>query len=204
MSRVRRTLGIAVLVVALATACGSRIMLSSSAQASRSARSAAPAAVSSTAGAPTTVAPAPDLAVGELTPTRAAASAVAAAAPQPRVFTIATAGNGILYDIEPALRAALGTPEFFNHALGGFGISVLPDMWHGVFGNDIPSSNPDVVVVMLGQRDFPIAHADPTTYRAELDDAARLLSSKGARILWLGLPPQPPATLDDAGRRAVN
>jgi hypothetical protein len=129
---------------------------------------------------------------------------VAAAAPAPHVLSIATAGNGILYDIEPALRASLGTPQFFNHAMGGFGISVLPEVWRGVFGNDVPSSNPDVVIVMLGQRDFPVALADPGTYRAQLDDAVRLLSAKGARILWLGLPPQPPTMADDAGRRAVN
>ena len=207
MSEVRRSVasGILVVVLALTTACGSRVVLSSGDRTAGPAGPAVATSVTQAAAAPTPTTAAPEVAVGELTPATAAPVASIGGSPAPpHVFSVATAGNGILYDIEPALRASLGTPQFFNHALGGFGISVLPDVWHGVFGNDVPSSNPDVVIVMMGQRDFPVALADPNAYRAELDDAVRMLSAKGARILWLGLPPQPPTMLDDAGRRAVN
>ena len=204
---IRRTVGLAVLVLALATTCGSRVAGPSNDQAAGAVRAEPATSVAQGSAVPPT-SPAPrapgGVPVGELTPTTAATSPAAASSSEPRAFTVATAGNGILYDIEPALRAGLGTSQFFNHSLGGFGISVLPEVWHGVFGNDVPSSNPDVVIVMMGQRDFPVALADPNTYRSQLDEAVRLLSAKGARILWLGLPPQPPTMLDDAGRRAVN
>lgn len=194
MSGVIRVVGLAALVIALASGCGSRASVSSNVHAAGPTRSVAPRAAAPAAVVPSRAGRAAvDVAVGELTPKT----------PAP-VLSVATAGNGILYDIEPALRAALGTPQFSNHSLGGFGISVLPEVWRGVFGNDVVSSNPDAVIVMLGQRDFPVALADPSTYRSELDDAVRLLSATGARILWLGLPPQPPTTFDDAGRRAVN
>jgi hypothetical protein len=199
----RRALALAALAVALGGACGSRVVFDHSAPAGGPRSSAAEAARPGPvigAGHDVTESSAPGTVdSGRLTP--ATSAPVAAAAPP---LTVSTVGNGILYDIEPAIRASLGTAGFFNHSMGGFGISVLPEVWHGVLGKDVPSDQADVVIVMLGQRDFPVALADPGTYRAELDEAVRLLSSRGARILWLGLPPQPPTMLDDAGRRAVN
>jgi hypothetical protein len=71
----------------------------------------------------------------------------------------------------------------------------------------VPADAAAVVVVMLGNRDFGAALADPATYRTQLDEAVRLASAGGTRVLWLGLPPLPggPEHPDDEqGRRAVN
>ena len=150
---------------------------------------------------PTTVAPglAP---AGQLAPVAPAPAGVAAAAAPGLV--VADAGNSILYDAEPAIAAVLGPARFFPHTIGGFGVSVLPDMWRGVFGHDVPADDPAAVVVLLGNRDFTAALTDPVTYRSQLDESVRMLSSRGARILWLGLPPLPPSPTDELGRRAVN
>jgi hypothetical protein len=198
----RRSLGVVAVLLALAGACGSRVALQDSATPADRTPTARVASSTPTTGAVPEVEPG-TVATGALAP-RATVTTSVTAGENPTSFVVATAGNGILYDIEPALRAGLAASGFFNHAMGGFGVSVLPEVWRGVLGNDVPSSDPDVIIVMLGQRDFPVALADPDTYRSELDEAVRLLSSTGARILWLGLPPQPPWMLDDAGRRAVN
>jgi hypothetical protein len=125
-------------------------------------------------------------------------------APAAPPLVVADAGNSILYDAEPAIAAALGDGRFLPHTIGGFGVSVLPDMWRGVFGHDVPADDPAVVVVLLGNRDFSAALADPAGYRARLDESVRMLSSRGARVLWLGLPPLPPDPVDEQGRQAVN
>jgi len=153
---------------------------------------------------PTSVAPvvAP-VAAGVVAATTASATASTATASTAPVV-ISDAGNSILYDAEPALRLALGTAPFRNHTIGGFGVSVLPEVWQGVFGRDVPADHPAVVVVMMGNRDFPVALAQPDVYRSELDQAVRLVTSGGTRVLWLGLPPLPPNVLDERGREAVN
>lgn len=139
--------------------------------------------------------------VGTLTPVLTG-SAAASTVPAPLV--LADAGNSILYDAEPAIRASIAPGQFFNHTIGGFGLSVFPEVWRGVFGNDVPGDRPSVVVVMMGNRDFPLAIADPDAYRALLDEAIRLVTASGTRVLWLGLPPLPPNPLDEQGRAAVN
>jgi hypothetical protein len=120
-------------------------------------------------------------------------------------FVIADAGNYILYDAEPAMRAAFGDDVLFStHTIGGFGLSSNPDLWRGVLGTDVPSNNPAVVVMMMGNSDFEIARSDPDWYRALLHDAVRMMTSKGAKVLWLGLPPLPPNIEDAVDRERVN
>jgi hypothetical protein len=134
-------------------------------------------------------------------PLPASVQTVAATAGPP---VIADAGNSILFDAEPAIRAALGASPFFPHTIGGFGLSVTPDVWQGVFGHDVGADNPSVVVVMMGNRDFDAAVRDPLGYQANVDQAVRLVTARGTRVLWLGLPPLPPSVTDEARRRAVN
>lgn len=154
-----------------------------------------------TTAAPTTTVPATTQPAGRLDPPPATLAATADAA---RPLVIADAGNSMLFDAEPAIAAALGSAEFRPHTIGALGLTVLPELWRGVFGNDIPSEDPAAVVVMLGNRDLAAAAADPDAYRANLDEAVRLLSSRGARILWLGLPPLAPDPATDAARAVVN
>lgn len=120
------------------------------------------------------------------------------------VPVISDAGNSILFDAEPAIRAALGASPFFPHTIGGFGLSVQPEVWQGVFGNDVGADKPAVVVVLMGNRDFEAAIGDPLGYQSTVDQAVRLVTASGTRVLWLGLPPLPPSVTDEAGRRAVN
>src|SRR5206468_1214160 len=125
----------------------------------------------------------------------------------PTQFVFADAGNYILYDAEPALRAAFGdgTASLFStHTIGGFGLSQFPDLWHGVLGTDVPSNNPAVVVMMMGNADFEMARADPSWYHELLEEAVGLMPSRGAKILWLGLPPLPAYVQDEIDRARVN
>jgi hypothetical protein len=194
----RRLIAGAVLVTVLLGACGSSEKHDPTAATSPAPAAATEDLVDATAdaGAPTSAASGAQPA-GRLDP---APQAIADGRP----LVIADAGNSILYDAEPAIAASLGTAQFRPHTIGGFGLSVLPELWQGVFGNDVPADDPAAVVVMLGNRDFAAAIADPNAYRANLDHAVRLLSARGARVLWLGLPPLPADPFDTAGRTAVN
>jgi hypothetical protein len=125
----------------------------------------------------------------------------------PTQFVFADAGNYILYDAEPAIRAAFGDGSsslFSTHTIGGFGLSQYPDLWHSVLGTDVPSNNPVVVVMMMGNADFAMAQADPAWYHELLEEAVALMTSRGAKILWLGLPPLPPDVHDEIDREHVN
>ena len=125
----------------------------------------------------------------------------------PTQFVFADAGNYILYDAEPAIRAAFGdgTASLFStHTIGGFGLSQFTDLWRSVLGTDVPSNNPAVVVMMMGNADFEMARADPQWYRELLEEAVALMSSHGAKILWLGLPPLPANVQDEIDRKNVN
>ena len=132
------------------------------------------------AATPTTVAPVAAPAAPTASAPVAIAVESATASPLPAPIVISDAGNSMLYDAEPALRLALGTP-FHNHTIGGFGLSVMPEVWQGVFGRDVPGDHPAVVVVMLGNRDFPVALAPSTDVASYLmpmmyDPAATLLN----------------------------
>ena len=120
---------------------------------------------------------------------------------------VATAGNSVLFDAEPALAAALDQPGYrlTPHTLGAFGLSVVPEVWRGVFGADVATSDDaDVVVVLLGNRDLPVVLADPVRYAGILDEAIELLTRNGALVLWLGLPPLPPDPVNDRARPVLN
>jgi hypothetical protein len=196
----------AVLVAALAGACGSTAGPDPTGEAtgrapvteteSRTVHQAAAPVVVTIPPATTTTVPAGTAPAGRIEP-RAATTEPA------RALVVSDAGNSILFDAEPALAASLAPSAFRPHTIGGFGLSVFPEVWHGVFGTDVPADDPDVVVVMMGNKDFTAAVTDPVTYRAQLDEAVRLMTVKGARILWLGLPPHADL-LEEQGRRAVN
>lgn len=197
----RRALA-AVLVVVLGGACagpsGSSAAGSGPGRGSKTIQSGEPVAKATpTTAAPTTTTRPPGaVAVGTLD--------LPGAPVADRPLVINDAGNSILFDAEPALSAALGEIPFRPHTIGGFGVSVDPEVWQGVFGRDVPADGAAVTVVMLGNRDFAAAVADPDTYRGQLDEAVRLMTAGGTRVLWLGLPPLPPSPDDELGRRTVN
>src|SRR5436853_19532 len=80
---------------------------------------------------------------------------------------------------EPAIAAALGSVRFVPHTIGGFGVSVTPEVWRGVFGHDVPADTPAVAVVLMGNRDFQAALQDPIGYQASVDEAVRLVTATG-------------------------
>jgi hypothetical protein len=143
-----------------------------------------------------------------LTAAAAAALAVAmVAAPTVRASSppvVADAGNFILFDGEPALAANLGPSVHLDtHTLPAFGFHSYASAWRAVLGRDVLSHHPAAIVVMMGNDDFALARSDPDTMRSLLDEAVRLMTAHGAKILWLGLPPLPNVD-DEIGRAAVN
>jgi hypothetical protein len=105
---------------------------------------------------------------------------------------IATAGNSLLFDAEPALAANVGPEVLFDpHALPAFGFTSYGPVWEAVLGQDVVSHDPDAVVMMMGNDDFELARNHPDWYRWLLDRAVTQMSSTGAQVLWLGLPPLP-------------
>ena len=169
------------LVATVATACGASTVRTPATTAAARVTIPVPSTV-----APTTTTVAPGAApVGTLQPTTtvappAAATATPAAPPLP---VIDLAGNSMLFDAELSLQAALAPAPFHNHTIGGLGLSVQPELWQAVFGNDVVGDHPAVVVLMLGNRDFPVAIAQPDLYRGELDQAMRVLTGGGSRVL---------------------
>lgn len=199
----RRMIAGAALVTVLLGACGSSEEATDrSASGSGTASTAATeASDSTTTSAAQTTVPAVTQPAGRLDPVALPGGSSGAVA---RALVIADAGNSMLFDAEPAIAAALGDVQFRPHTVGALGLTVLPELWRGAFGRDVPGEDPAAVVVMLGNRDLPAVVADPDAYRAALDEAVRLLSSRGARILWLGLPPLAPDPVTDAARALVN
>lgn len=198
----RRVIAGAALVTVLLGACGStKETTDRSAAGPGTATAAAGATETTTTSAAPVAVPAVTQPGGRLDPVTVPAGSSGAAV---RPLVVADAGNSMLFDAEPAIAAALGEVQFRPHTIGALGLTVLPELWRGVFGRDVPGEDPDAVVVMLGNRDLLAATADPGAYRAHLDEAVRLLSSSGARILWLGLPPLAPDPVTDEARAVVN
>lgn len=133
-------------------------------------------------------------------------SAVAAvnthAAPRP---VVATAGNFILFDGEPGIASNLGPGvEVDPHTLPAFGFDTYDGVWPSVLGNDVTSKRPSVVIMMTGNADFELARRDPDQYRRLLGQSVWLMTRRGAKVLWLGVPPLPPNVDDEVGRERVN
>lgn len=106
--------------------------------------------------------------------------------------TVLILGDSGMVDATPALEAALnaaGTPKVMQGAAPGFGLSLdVPwrETWEGAVAND----DPDLVIVMLGGWDAGyLADHGTDAYLAVIDDAVRILSARGAHILWLPVLP---------------
>lgn len=106
-------------------------------------------------------------------------------------------GDSVMVDAAPGIEAALeatGAAEVTQDAGPGFGLTYTDRWrveWHGVLAR----VRPDVVVALLGAWDAGNLLERGTEWYGEVvDDATRVLSSSGARVVWLGWPPtRPPA-----------
>ena len=117
---------------------------------------------------------------------------------------VVVVGDSVAYDAEPGIRAALeatGDVRVDTRSYGGVGL-----LQPGIDGYlaEAVATDPDVVVVMLGGWDLGEVVADPGAYSRRLDEVADLLTSDGARVVWLSMPPTPPGEGIEEARRAAN
>ncbi len=117
---------------------------------------------------------------------------------------VASLGDSVAYDGDPGIRAALeATGEVVVDARSYGGVGLFRP---GIddYLREALDGNPDVVVVMLGGWDLGEIVADPPAYGRRLDEVADLLTSKGATVIWLGMPPTPPLEGIEEARRTAN
>ena len=117
---------------------------------------------------------------------------------------VASLGDSVAYDGDPGIRAALeatGEVAVDARSYGGVGL-FRPGI--DDYLREALDGNPDVVVVMLGGWDLGEIVADPPAYGRRLDEVADLLTSKGATVIWLGMPPTPPLEGIEEARRTAN
>jgi hypothetical protein len=125
--------------------------------------------------------------------------------------TVLLVGDGILWDATPALQAALDAKGYDSRfeSYFGFGLTRADFRdWPHLWPQYVAEEDPDLVVVQSGPNDaLPrpggpggalIGPGDPgwaEWYGGLLDQAAAILTAKGAHVLWLGMlwPGQPEA-----------
>jgi hypothetical protein len=122
-------------------------------------------------------------------------SATTGRRPLARVMTI---GDGVMFDLEPALIAALSPASVRPTAYFGSGLT-RPEQydWEHNWAAAITSTRPEVVVVLLGVWDARAAvTAGATTYqlgspqwvswyRSLLQASSQILTAQGAAIVWV-------------------
>jgi peptidoglycan/LPS O-acetylase OafA/YrhL len=106
----------------------------------------------------------------------------------PSADTVLVIGDSVLYDTEPALTASLtsaGYRTVINAAYPGIALTTSYD-WRTHWQEFLDRYHPDVVIILIGRwdRDF-IRSKGLDAYAPLVDEAARLLTSRGARVLWL-------------------
>ncbi|MEY2452714.1 MAG: hypothetical protein QOD92_2288 [Acidimicrobiaceae bacterium] len=100
-------------------------------------------------------------------------------------------GDSGMYDVTPALTASFTSvgAQVISTAFAGEGLTTPPgvrDSW----ATTIDQYRPDLVVVMLGAWDYDwIADHGDAAYQAEVDATVKMLSARGARIVWLSVLP---------------
>ena len=121
-----------------------------------------------------------------------------------RSLLVVTVGDSVTYDADPGIQAALeaaGSVVVDTRSIGGVGL-----LRPGIDGylDEATTSDPDVVVVMLGGWDLGEIVADPEAYEARLDVVADRLTDEGAHVVWLGMPPTPPGEGIEDARQLAN
>ena len=108
-------------------------------------------------------------------------------------------GDSAMFDVSLALQALyqrLGTTTVVNASFPGFGLTRDPAGWQRSWPQLVEANRPQLILAMVGGWDFGYVKAHGAeAYESVLDDATRVLTAAGGRILWLGMPPT-----DDFGR----
>jgi hypothetical protein len=112
-------------------------------------------------------------------------------------------GDSVMFDTEPALRAALaaaGPSRVESRSVFGFGLS-RPEYydWRAKWPRFVSEARPDAVVVMVGPFDtgpqrvrgrtlVPGTAAFAAWYGGLVEEAHSILTASGARVFWVGTP----------------
>jgi peptidoglycan/LPS O-acetylase OafA/YrhL len=111
--------------------------------------------------------------------------------PPPR--TVLVVGDSGTVDAAPAISAAFtaaGAGRVVSVAAPGFGLTVDNADIGRRWGEPLRRYEPDLVIAMLGGWDTPfLRDRGEDAYAAEVDRAVELLTSRGARVLWLSMLP---------------
>jgi peptidoglycan/LPS O-acetylase OafA/YrhL len=102
-------------------------------------------------------------------------------------------GDSGMFDVAPALAALyahFGTATVVNASWPGWNFTRNPAGWQHDWPGLVAANRPQVVFVMMGGWDWGWVQAHGVdAYQGVLAQAAAILQSTGARIVWLGEPP---------------
>ncbi len=133
---------------------------------------------------PTILEPQPGAAAARPAETAPGSSAIA---------TVLILGDSGTVDASPALRAvfeAAGASQVVESAFPGVGLSNPNLDWRGAYAQQIERHRPDLVIMMLGGWDTGfVSEQGDEAYTGIVDEAATLLTSGGAKLLWLSMLP---------------
>jgi peptidoglycan/LPS O-acetylase OafA/YrhL len=111
----------------------------------------------------------------------------------PAPGTVLIVGDSGTVDAAPAISAAFtaaGAGRVVSVAAPGFGLTVDNADIGRRWGDPLRRYEPDLVIAMLGGWDTPfLRDRGGEAYTAEVDRAVQLLTSRGARVLWLSMLP---------------
>ena len=121
-----------------------------------------------------------------------------------RPLRVSSIGDSVAFDADPGIRAALestGRAVVVNRSYGGVGL-LRPQF--DAYLAETMGGDPEVIVVMLGGWDLGEALADPVGYRRRVDQVLDVMDAKGVFVVWLGMPPTPPAEGLEEARVIIN
>jgi len=120
-------------------------------------------------------------------------STTSAVPPGPVPHAIMILGDSGMFDVSEALTALyahLGTTTVVNASWPGWDFTRDPAGWQHDWPALVAATHPQVVYVMMGGWDWQWVQAHGVdAYEGVLAQAAAILQSTGARIMWLGEPP---------------
>ncbi|MCP5130078.1 MAG: acyltransferase [Pseudomonadales bacterium] len=122
-----------------------------------------------------------------------AVNADPAASGGPNAGVVLILGDSGMVDASPALRAvfeAAGASVVYERAYPGVGLSNPKLQWRASYEKLIRRYKPELVIMMLGGWDTPYLQKEGSAaYSRIVNQAARILTARGAKLLWLSMLP---------------